>query len=53
VKSESIQKEIIEINKKLKESLTGGMHISALGASWLFFGVVISSLAPELADWVN
>lgn len=48
-----LQKEIEQINQKLKESATGGIHISALGATWLFFGVVLSSLAPELSKWLN
>lgn len=52
-KSESIQKEVAEINARLKESATGGIHISAIGASWLFFGVILSSLAPELANWIS
>jgi hypothetical protein len=52
-KTESIQNEITEIDQKLKESATGGIHISALGASWLFLGVVLSSLAPEIAKWIS
>ena len=47
------QIEINLIHEKLKESATGGIHISALGASWLFFGVILSSLAPELANWIK
>lgn len=52
-KSETNQKEIDKINQKLMESATGGIHISALGASWLFFGVILSSLSNEIACLLN
>ena len=47
------QIDINSIHEKLKESATGGIHISALGASWLFFGVILSSVAPELSRLLN
>jgi hypothetical protein len=38
-----------ELAKKIEASATGGIYISAIGASWLFVGVVLSTAAPELA----
>jgi hypothetical protein len=38
-----------EMREKLEATGTGGLHISAMGASWLFFGVVLSTIAPEIA----
>lgn len=35
--------------KKLEVTGTGGVHISAIGASWLFVGVILSTAAPEIA----
>lgn len=35
--------------KMLETTATGGIHISAIGATWLFVGVVLSTAAPELA----
>ena len=37
------------IRQKLEATGTGGVHISAIGASWLFVGVILSTAAPELA----
>jgi hypothetical protein len=37
------------LRKKIEATGTGGLHISALGASWLFVGVTLSTAAPELA----
>lgn len=36
------------IGERLEAVGTGGVHISAIGASWLFVGVVLSTAAPEL-----
>ncbi len=38
-----------ELHKKLEATGTGGVHISAIGATWLFVGVALSTAAPELA----
>jgi hypothetical protein len=38
-----------ELGKKIEATGTGGVHISAIGASWLFVGVALSTAAPELA----
>jgi hypothetical protein len=34
----------------LEASGTGGVHISAIGASWLFVGVILSTAAIEIAE---
>ena len=43
------QQEDAAIRQKLEATGTGGVHISAIGASWLFVGVILSTAAPELA----
>lgn len=42
-----------EIRLKLEAVETGGLHISAMGALWLFVGVTLSTAAPEIAKCVN
>ena len=37
----------------LETTAIGGVHISAIGATWLFVGVVLSTAAPEIASWVK
>lgn len=37
------------IGKMLEATGTGGVHISAIGASWLFVGIVLSTAAAEIA----
>lgn len=37
----------------LETTATGGVHISAIGATWLFIGVVLSTAAPEIACWLE
>lgn len=44
------QSEDRTIREKLEATGTGGFHISAIGASWLFVGVVLSTAAPEIAE---
>lgn len=39
--------------KMLETTATGGVHISAIGAAWLFVGLVLSTAAPELAAWLK
>lgn len=36
------------IRSKLEATGTGGIHISAIGAAWLFVGVVLSTAAVEI-----
>ncbi|MBT0964248.1 hypothetical protein [Denitromonas iodatirespirans] len=38
------------IREKLEATGTGGVHISAIGASWLFVGVVLSTAGVEIAE---
>lgn len=41
------------IRKELEATGTGGVHISAIGASWLFVGVVLSTAAVEISKCLN
>lgn len=47
------QEEDKAIREKLEASGTGGVHISAIGASWLFVGVILSSASVELAKIIR
>lgn|GEM_PF-1550728 len=38
-----------KIEEQLREASTGGIAISLVGATWLFFGVVAAGFGPELA----
>lgn len=46
-----------EVRTKLATDLRGfgtsGLHISAIGAAWLFVGSIMGSASPELAAWVR
>lgn len=44
------QTEVNVIREKLEVTGTGGVHISAIGASWLFVGVILSTAAIEIAE---
>lgn len=41
------------INAKLEAVATGGIHISAIGAVLLFFGVILSTASVEIAGWLK
>jgi len=41
------------IREKLEATETGGLHISVMGALWLFVGVTLSTGASEIARWLN
>ena len=41
------------IREKLEATETGGLHISAMGALWLFVGITLSTAAPEIAKCLN
>ncbi len=45
-------KEDQNICAKLEATETGGLHISAMGAFWLFVGVIMSAVPVELAKWL-
>ncbi len=47
---QSRQAEDRAIREKLEATGTGGVHISAIGASWLFVGVILSTAATEIAE---
>lgn len=37
----------------LESTSTGGVHVSAIGALWLFAGVALSTASPELSSWLR
>lgn len=41
------------IHEKLEATGTGGVHISAIGASWLFVGVILSTAGIEIAEFLK
>jgi hypothetical protein len=41
------------IREKLEATGTGGVHISAIGASWLFVGVILSTASAEIAALIK
>lgn len=47
---QSRQEEDSAIRKKLEATGTGGVHISAIGASWLFVGVILSTAADKISE---
>jgi hypothetical protein len=47
---QSRQAEDNETRKKLEATGTGGVHISAIGAAWLFVGIILSTAATEIAS---
>jgi hypothetical protein len=51
IRSEAQTREVndTKLGDKIEASATGGIHISAIGASWLFVGVALSTAAPELS----
>lgn len=50
--AQSRQTEDKAIREKLESTGTGGVHISAIGALWLFVGVVLSTAAIEIAEFL-
>lgn len=47
------QSEDNTLHEKLEATGTGGVHISAIGASWLFVGVVLSTAGIEIAEFIK
>lgn len=37
------------VQSQLKTYGTGGLHIAAIGAVWVFFGTVLGTASPEIA----
>lgn len=50
---ETRRTEDLSIRKRLEAAGAGGIHISAIGASWLFVGVILSTVAPEIARFLK
>lgn len=42
-----------KILSKPEATETGGLHISAMGAIWIFFGIIFSSISKELSAWLS
>lgn len=40
-------------DKKIEATATGGIHVAAVGAIWIFFGTVFGGLAPELHKFLT
>ena len=38
---------------RLEATETGGLSLSAVGVLWLWIGVILSTVAPELAKWLQ
>ncbi len=47
------QSEDSSILQKLEATGTGGVHISAIGAAWLFVGVFLSTAGLEIEKWLK
>ncbi|BBL34886.1 hypothetical protein Nstercoris_01137 [Nitrosomonas stercoris] len=50
IEEQTRQTEDNDIRAKLETTGTGGIHISATGALWLFFGVILSTMSVEIAE---
>jgi len=53
LEKQSRQEEDNTTREKLEATGTGGVHISAIGASWLFVGVILSTASLEIANWLK
>lgn len=55
LKSEEQSRQVEDraILEKLEATGTGGVHISAIGASWLFVGVILSTAAIEISNLIK
>lgn len=47
------QKEDLHIKDKLEAAGAGGIHISAIGAAWIFSGLILSTASAEIASSLN
>lgn len=41
------------LHKRLEVAETGGLHISLIGVIWIFLGLVLSTVSPEIAQWMR
>lgn len=55
LKTEKLTREnsVKEINTKIESTSTGGLHISAIGALWLFAGVTLSTIPNEILSYLK
>ncbi len=44
----SRSKDVADLQRRLELAETGGLHITFVGAIWLFVGVLLATLAPEI-----
>lgn len=54
--SEEKQERVAEdqkLGKRLESATAGGLHISAMGVTWLFAGVTLSTASLEIAGWLK
>lgn len=42
-----------ELHKRLEAAQTGGLQISFVGAVWLFVGVCLGTISPEIHRWLH
>jgi hypothetical protein len=44
-------REAAELQRRLETAETGGLHITFVGVVWLFVGVILATLSPEILRW--
>jgi hypothetical protein len=42
-----------QLNMRLEAAETGGLHISFIGVIWIFLGLILSTVSPEIAQWMR
>lgn len=50
--SGSLKAELGQVQGRFESFGTGGIHISAVGAAWLFVGLILSTASVEIAAWL-
>jgi hypothetical protein len=41
------------LHQRLEAAETGGLHISLMGVFWLVVGLLLSTVSPEIAQWIR
>ena len=41
------------LHNRLEAAETGGLHISLIGVIWIFLGLILSTVSPEIAQWMR